>query len=153
MQHLSGLDCTQSQTYNSPPVDEHPLPYCPEVASLTVSKVSARHTMLAIPSPECGWNHILTTMKDATVTSSTASAGGTPTKIIFPWLAVNSMPCFINARTPVASTVIVVPTPSVMAWISLISSFAPADVLMVSVAPNSRAKSNREGMRSIPIMV
>lgn len=47
-----------------------------------------------------------------------ASIGGIPRRIILPWFAVNSTPCWINGTAPDASTLIVVPTPPVIPLIS-----------------------------------
>lgn len=96
----------------------------------------------------------LTTMNGTMATSRPASIGATPRRIIFPWLAVNSMPLWIKGTTPVASTVIVVPDCSVILRTAF-SSWSPSpttDVSMVSVAPSCLASLSREATRSIPMI-
>lgn len=84
--------------------------------------------------------------------SRPASIGGTPRRMNFPWLAVNSTPSWMRDTTPVASTVIVVPVPPVMFLISFTRPSVKNDVFITWVAPKPFASSSRDAIRSIAII-
>lgn len=97
---------------------------------------------------------ILTTIWPTNGSEIVASNGATPSKIIFPWLAVNEIPSSIKATTPVASIVIVVPFPDVISRI-LSAKVIPSpslDVSIVLVDPKLWAISKRFWNLSMPMM-
>lgn len=125
----------------------------PDTRCLPSTQESTFQTSRLSAKKRGGGDTIRTNMYRTRDSSRPASIGGTPKRMNFPWLAVNSTPSWMSDTTPVASTVMVVPVPLVMLLISLPRPSVRNDVLITCVAPKLLARSSRDATQSSAIIV